>query len=350
MHRAVGDLGARALPPASAQHDASETGVDKVNAATPGHIPVLLDEVVSLFEPALAKTDSVLVDATLGLGGHAEALLTAHPTLKLIGIDQDANALQVAEARLSKFVGRVQLHHARFDCLAEILIGSGLGATDCVQGVFFDLGVSSMQLDQPDRGFSYAQDAPLDMRMNQQVGVSAAELLATADQSEIKSWLRVYGEEKFASAIASAIVKTRETEPITTTKQLAELIKDVIPAPARRAGGNPSKRTFQALRIAVNDELGTLQRALPQAIDALALGARFVVLSFQSLEDKLVKQEFAKYSQQPDLLGLPVPVDAPTPRLRLLTRGAKTASPAEVAANPRAGSVRLRAAECQAAA
>jgi 16S rRNA (cytosine1402-N4)-methyltransferase len=311
---------------------------------------VLLHEVVSLFEPALAKPNSVLVDATLGLGGHAEALLTAHPTLRLIGIDQDATALEIAAARLSKFVGRVQLHYGRFDQLNQILIATGLAGKDCVQGVFFDLGVSSMQLDQVERGFSYAHNGPLDMRMNQQVGPTAADLLATTSESEIKKWLVTFGEEKFAGPIARAIVKARVSEPITTTSQLAELVKGVIPAPARRAGGNPSKRTFQALRIAVNDELGTLQRALPQAIDALALGGRCVVLSFQSLEDKLVKAEFAKHSQQPDLLGLPTPINVPTPRLRLLTRGAKKASSAEVAANPRAGSVRLRAAECQVAA
>jgi 16S rRNA (cytosine1402-N4)-methyltransferase len=330
--------------------NASETGVESVNANTPQHVPVLLDEVVSLFEPALAKPNSVLVDATLGLGGHAEALLTTHPTLQLIGIDQDASALEIAATRLSRFVGRVQLHHGRFDQLNQILIATGLAEKDCVQGVFFDLGVSSMQLDQVERGFSYAHNGPLDMRMNQQSGPTAADLLATTSESEIKKWLATLGEEKFAGPIAKAIVKARVSEPITTTSQLAELVKGVIPAPARRAGGNPSKRTFQALRIAVNDELSTLQRALPQAIDALALGGRCVVLSFQSLEDKLVKAEFAKHSQQPDLLGLPTPINAPTPRLRLLTRGAKKASRAEVAANPRAGSVRLRAVECQVAA
>jgi 16S rRNA (cytosine1402-N4)-methyltransferase len=330
--------------------NASETGVESVNANTPQHVPVLLDEVVSLFEPALAKPNSVLVDATLGLGGHAEALLTTHPTLQLIGIDQDASALEIAATRLSKFVGRVQLHHGRFDQLNQILIATGLAGKDCVQGVFFDLGVSSMQLDQVERGFSYAHNGPLDMRMNRQFGPTAADLLATTSESEIKKWLVTFGEEKFAGPIARAIVKARVSEPITTTSQLAELVKEVIPAPARRAGGNPSKRTFQGLRIAVNDELGTLQRALPQAIDALALGGRCVVLSFQSLEDKLVKAEFAKHSQQPDLLGLPTPINVPTPRLRLLTRGAKKASSAEVAANPRAGSVRLRAAECQVAA
>jgi 16S rRNA (cytosine1402-N4)-methyltransferase len=330
--------------------NASETGVESVNANTPQHVPVLLHEVVSLFEPALAKPNSVLVDATLGLGGHAEALLTAHPTLRLIGIDQDASALEIAAARLSKFVGRVQLHYGRFDQLNQILIATGLAGKDCVQGVFFDLGVSSMQLDQVERGFSYAHNGPLDMRMNQQFGPTAADLLATTSESEIKKWLVTFGEEKFAGPIAKAIVKARVSEPITTTSELAEIVKEVIPAPARRAGGNPSKRTFQALRIAVNDELGTLQRALPQAIDALALGGRCVVLSFQSLEDKLVKAEFAKHSQQPDLLGLPTPINVPTPRLRLLTRGAKKASSAEVAANPRAGSVRLRAAECQVAA
>jgi 16S rRNA (cytosine1402-N4)-methyltransferase len=270
--------------------------------------------------------------------------------LQLIGIDQDVSALKIAATRLSKFVGRVQLRHGRFDQLNQILTVTGLAGKDCVQGVFFDLGVSSMQLDQVERGFSYAHNGPLDMRMNQQVGPTAADLLATTSESEIKKWLVTFGEEKFAGPIAKALVKARVNEPVTTTSQLAKIVKEVIPAPARRAGGNPSKRTFQALRIAVNDELGTLQRALPQAIDALAVGGRCVVLSFQSLEDKLVKAEFAKYSQQPDLLGLPTPINAPTPRLQLLTRGVKKASRAEVAANSRAGSVRLRAVECQVAA
>jgi 16S rRNA (cytosine1402-N4)-methyltransferase len=270
--------------------------------------------------------------------------------MQLIGIDQDAQALSVAEQNLKKFGGRVHFHHARFDQLGVVLERAGLGRTGCVQGIFFDLGVSSMQIDEPARGFAYSQDAPLDMRMNQTQGVTAAELLAGATEAQITEWLHVYGEEKFAARIARAIVKSRESAPVNTTTQLSDLIKEVIPAPARRVGGNPSKRTFQALRIAVNDEIETLKRALPQAIDALAVGGRCVVLSFQSLEDKVVKAEFAKYSTKTDLLGLPVPIASEKPRLRLLTRGATKAREQEIAVNPRAASVRLRAVECAVAA
>lgn len=321
-----------------------------VSQGTPLHVPVLLEEVVSLFEPALTTPEAVLIDATLGLGGHAAALLAAHPTLQLIGLDQDTQALSLAAENLKIFGGRVHLHHARFDQLGVLLEKSGLGQTNCVQGVFFDLGISSLQIDEPTRGFAYSQNAPLDMRMNQNQGVTAKELLANASQTQIVEWLHVYGEERFATRVAQAIIKQRELSPITTSFQLSELVKKAIPAPARRTGGNPAKRTFQALRIAVNDEIETLRRALPQGIDALTVGGRCVALSFQSLEDKIVKSEFAKYSTKVDLLDLPVPVISDQPRLRLVTRGSQKATPKEILINPRAASARLRAVECQVAA
>ncbi len=314
------------------------------------HVPVLLNEVVTLFEPALSEPNAVLVDATLGLGGHAAALLTAYPNLRLIGIDQDPQALALAQKKLHEFSQRVHLHNARFDQLGLVLETAGLKRTNSVQGVFFDLGVSSLQIDNVSRGFSYSQDAPLDMRMNQTQGATAGDLLAEATETQIIEWLHVYGEERFASRVAKAIVKQRKTAPIVSSAQLSELVKEAIPAPARRTGGNPSKRTFQALRIAVNDEIETLKRALPQAIDALVVGGRCAVLSFQSLEDKIVKAEFARHTTRADLIDLPVPIDSEKPRLRLVTRGAQKASDVEVETNPRAGSVRLRAVECLAAA
>lgn len=321
-----------------------------VTNAAPHHVPVLLDEVVSLFAPALTAPEATLVDATLGLGGHAAALLEKNPALRLIGIDQDEQALGVAAERLKKFGDRVQLHHTRFDELANVLISSGLNSKESVQGVFFDLGVSSLQLDQAHRGFAYSQEAPLDMRMDQSREINAATLLANASEAQLVEWLHIYGEERFASRIARLIVKLRQVSPIVSTSDLSKLIKEAIPAPARRVGGNPSKRTFQALRIVVNDEIETLRRALPQAIEALAVGGRCVTLSFQSLEDKVVKAEFAKHTTSTDLIDLPVPVTSENPRLRLLTRGAQKATEQEVARNPRASSVRLRAVERLAAA
>jgi 16S rRNA (cytosine1402-N4)-methyltransferase len=303
---------------------------------------VLLDRVVALVAPALLQPGSVLVDATLGLGGHTEAVLTRCPEAHVVGVDRDVHALEAAGERLAPFAGRTTLVHAVYDEIPEVLGELGISA---VQGVLFDLGVSSMQLDVRERGFAYAEDAPLDMRMDDTAGMTAAEVLNTYPPADLARILRSYGEEKFARQIARAIVREREKEPFDRSARLVDLLREVIPAPARRTGGHPAKRTFQALRIEVNDELGVLRRAIPAAIDAIDVGGRVVVMSYHSLEDRMVKQEFATRSRSSAPEDLPVVPDEMQPELRLLTRGAEKASEPEIAENPRAASVRLRAVE-----
>ncbi|SDZ07592.1 16S rRNA (cytosine1402-N4)-methyltransferase [Micromonospora pattaloongensis] len=308
------------------------------------HVPVLLERCLELLAPALTRGDrqTVHVDATLGLGGHAEAVLAANPGTVLIGLDRDTEALAHARARLAPYADRVHLVHAVYDELPEVLDRLGHPLID---GILFDLGVSSLQLDAPDRGFAYAQDAPLDMRMDQTRGVTAEEIVNSYSAGELARVLRVYGEEKFAGRIAGAIVRERERGRLTSSARLAELVRESIPAPARRTGGHPAKRTFQALRIEVNRELAALEAALPAALDALAPGGRMVVLSYQSLEDRLTKQALAARARSTGPLDLPVELPGTGPTLRLLSRGAELASEAEISANPRAASVRLRAAE-----
>ncbi len=308
----------------------------------PTHVPVLLDRVVALLAPALERPGSVFVDATLGLGGHSEAVLDQCKETHLVGIDRDQHALELAGARLAPFEGRTTLVHAVYDEIPEVLAELGI---DSVDGILFDLGVSSMQLDVRERGFAYAEDAPLDMRMDDSDGPTAADVLNSYPAAELARILRSYGEEKFAKPIARAIVKARETEPFSDSARLVELLRDTIPAPARRTGGHPAKRTFQALRIEVNDELGVLRRAIPAAIESIRIGGRVVVMSYHSLEDRLVKQAFAAgtiSTVPPDLPVVPAGLE---PALRSVTRGSEKASPAEIAQNPRAASVRLRAVE-----
>ncbi len=309
---------------------------------TPVHVPVLLERTLALLAPALSGPDAVVVDATLGLGGHSAALLERHPAIRLVGLDRDVDALELSRARLAPYADRTILVHAVYDELPRILAGLGLGQ---VHGVLFDLGVSSLQLDEAERGFSYSHDAPLDMRMDRTQGRTAAEVLNTYSADELARILRAYGEERFARRIAERVVRERDRAPFTTSARLADLVRQAIPAATRRTGGNPSKRTFQALRIEVNGELEVLARAIPAALEALAVGGRAVVMSYHSLEDRLVKQALvagATSSAPPDL---PVVPEHLQPWLRLLTRGAETASESEVLENPRAGSVRLRAAE-----
>lgn len=316
-------------PPQSADHQV-------------GHVPVLRDRVVALLAPALAEPGSILVDATLGLGGHAAAILEAVSEVRLIGLDRDPRALALAAERLGSVADRTTLVHAVYDELPEVLDGLGVGA---VQGVLFDLGVSSMQLDRPERGFAYAQDAPLDMRMDPTSGRTAADILNTYSAAELERILRHHGEERYARRIATRIVAERERAPWTSSARLVDLIREAIPAPARRTGGNPAKRTFQALRIEVNDELQVLRRAVPAAVERLAVGGRLVVLSYHSLEDRIVKRALAPGIHPEVPHGLPVVPDSARPWLRSLTRGAETADAAEVTANPRAASVRMRAVE-----
>jgi 16S rRNA (cytosine1402-N4)-methyltransferase len=303
---------------------------------------VLPERVLALLAPALSDHPAVAVDATLGLGGHADALLAAHPELTLVGLDRDPQALALSRERLARYGDRVHLVHAVYDEMPEALAGLGFAK---VNGVLFDLGISSLQVDEAQRGFAYAHDAPLDMRMDPGSGRTAAEVLNTYSAAELIKILREYGEERFATRIAAAIVRERAREPFTTSARLVQLIYDAVPAAARRTGGHPAKRTFQALRIEVNSELEVLRRALPAALDALALDGRIVVMSYHSLEDRIVKRALAERTSSRTPEGLPVELPGHGPRFRMLTRGAELASEQEVAANPRAASVRLRAAQ-----
>lgn len=309
---------------------------------SPAHVPVLLDRCLALLTPAIGTRRAVVVDATVGLGGHAEALLAAHPDLTLLGLDRDRHALALSADRLSAYSPRVRLVHAVYDAMPAVLADAGFGFVD---GVLFDLGVSSMQLDLPERGFAYARDAPLDMRMDPSTGQTAADVVNGYSAGALARILREYGDERFAARIARAIVRDREREPFSSTVRLAELVRDSIPAATRRTGGHPAKRTFQALRIEVNSELDVLRRAIPAALAALAVGGRIVVLSYHSLEDRIVKRALVAGATDRTPPGMPVPLPEAAPTLRLLTRGAEVASDEEIAANPRAASVRLRAAE-----
>lgn len=313
-----------------------------------GHVPVLLERCVELLTPALTRqhadgSGAVLVDATVGAGGHAQRFLSDLPGLKLIGLDRDPSALDIAGARLAPFADRITLVHTRYDGIDAALAQSGYAANESIDGVLFDLGVSSMQLDRAERGFAYAQDAPLDMRMDPSSPLTAAEIVNTYDEAELANILHRYGEERFARRIASHIVRRRARTPFTTTAELVELLYQAIPAAARRTGGHPAKRTFQALRIAVNDELDTLRRAIPAALDALAVAGRIVVLAYQSLEDRIVKREFADAVASRTPLDLPFELPGRGPRFQSLTRGAERAGADEIERNPRSTAVRLRA-------
>ncbi len=306
---------------------------------------MLADRVTALLAPALADDGAILVDATLGRAGHARALLEACPGLLLIGVDADVAAIEAARELLVPFAGRVTLVHARYDEIPAIVRAEAGPVPGRVMGLLFDLGVSSPQLDDPERGFAYAQDAPLDMRMDRTRDLTAADIVNGYPAAELARVLRDYGEERFARRIADAVVRERPRRPITSTQRLSAIVKDAIPAATRRTGGNPAKRTFQALRIEVNDELGTLRRALPAALGVLAVGGRVVVLAYHSLEDRIVKRELVRLSADQTPPGLPITASAATPQFRLLTRGAERPDDEEVTGNPRAASARLRAAE-----
>lgn len=306
------------------------------------HIPVLRDRILDLLEPALLEPGSVYVDGTLGMGGHAQAVLERCPNARVVGIDRDREALALAGERLAGWGDRVTLVHAVYDEVADVVADLGLGE---VQAALFDLGVSSLQLDEADRGFAYSHDAPLDMRMDQSRGLTAAEVLNTYEASELERILREYGEERFARKIAAAIVRERQVEPFTTSGRLVDLLRKVVPAKSQKSGGHPGKRTFQALRIEVNAELSAWAAALPAAIDVLAVGGRVAVLSYHSLEDRITKRVFAAGARSSAPEGLPVELPQHRPYLRLLTRGAEEPSAAEQAANPRSASARLRVAE-----
>lgn len=304
------------------------------------HTPVLLERCVELLGPALATDDALLVDATLGMGGHAEAFLDRFPRARLIGLDRDRDALRIAGERLSRFGDRVHLVHTVYDGIADAVASVGLGAPTAI---LFDLGVSSLQLDVADRGFAYSRDAPLDMRMDQSAGITAAEVVATYGEGDLRRIFERYGEEKLAGRYARAIIAARNEEPIERSGRLVDILVAATPHAVQRAG-HPAKRVFQALRIEVNRELAVLEHAIPAALEILPVDGRIVVLSYQSLEDRLVKREFAAVSASTAPRGLPVELPEHAPRFRLLSKGAELATEEERAVNPRATPVRLRAA------
>ena len=320
---------------------------DEARPTSERHVPVLRERCVGLLGGGVEAARSagrspVIVDATLGMGGHSEAVLQRFEDVTLVGIDRDEQALALAGARLAPFGGRARLVHAVYDEIPEVLADLGL---DGVDGVLMDLGVSSLQLDERERGFAYSYDAPLDMRMDMSRGQTAADVVNTYSVEDLTRIIRAWGEEKFAGRIARAIVEARDAEPFTTTGRLVEVIRGVVPAAAARTGGHPAKRTFQALRIEVNEELDVLERAVPAAVDALRLGGRIVVMSYHSLEDRIVKGALQERSRSSAPPGFPVELEEHKPELKVLTKGTEVPTAEEIEENPRAASARLRAAE-----
>ncbi len=311
------------------------------------HIPVALERCIELLTPAIEyslKNDAAthIIDATLGLGGHARALLAKFPALIVIGIDRDESAIAIARENVAPFTDRLLISHTTYDHIDDVLREHKISR---VAGVLFDLGVSSMQLDAGERGFAYSYDAPLDMRMDQSTGLTALQVLQTYQHGALVRILRNYGEEKFAPRIADFIIEARTAGTLKTTKDLAELVKNAIPAAARRTGGNPAKRTFQALRIEVNEELSILERAIPDALAALQVRGRLVVMAYQSLEDKIVKSALTAVTESKSPRGLPIDLPGSAAKYSLVVRGSESASNAEIVLNPRAQSMRLRAVE-----
>ena len=309
------------------------------------HVPVMRGRILELLAPALQEPGSVMVDATVGMGGHSELVLEQCPGARVVGIDRDREALSLAGERLARFGDRFTPVHAVFDRLPQVLEELGLSARASLSALLLDLGVSSLQIDEQERGFAYRHDAPLDMRMDQSAGVTAAEVLNTYAQADLERILREYGEERFAKRVAAVIVRERERQTFTTSARLVELLRSAIPASSQKSGGHPGKRTFQALRIEVNAELRVLEAALPEAVDALAVGGRIAVLSYHSLEDRLTKHVLAAGAHGSTPAGLPVELPEHEAYLRLLTRGAEEPAAEEISVNPRAASARLRAAE-----
>lgn len=306
------------------------------------HAPVLLERAIELLGEALSGERAVLVDCTLGLGGHSEAFLEKFPQLHLVGIDRDEKALELAGKRLERFAGRIDLVHAVYDEIEEVLDELGI---DGANAILLDLGVSSMQLDERERGFAYSYDAPLDMRMDTSRGITAAKIINEYSESELSRIFKEYGEERYAKNVAKEIASVRKATPFTSSSQLAGLISKVIPFIPGKSHGHPAKRIFQALRIEVNGELEVLERTIPACIRSLVVGGRIVVMSYHSLEDRITKHALAAASTSSAPLELPIELPEHAPVVRLLVRGAESASAEEIARNPRAASVRLRAAE-----
>ena len=306
------------------------------------HVPVMRDRILDLLAPALERPGAVHVDGTLGMGGHAEGVLERFPDCTVVGIDRDLEALTLSGERLARFGSRFRPVHAVYDEIDEVVADLGLGPVD---GILFDLGVSSLQLDEADRGFAYRVDAPLDMRMDQSTGRTAADVLNTYSVDELTRILKEYGEERFARKIATAVARERQSAPFTSSGRLVELLRRAIPVASQRQSGHPAKRTFQALRIEVNDELAVWRRAIDAAIDVLAVGGRIAVLSYHSLEDRVTKRAFAAGATSSTPPGLPVELPEHAAYLSLVTRGAEEPSDDEITTNPRAASARLRVAE-----
>jgi 16S rRNA (cytosine1402-N4)-methyltransferase len=306
------------------------------------HEPVLLERCIELLAPALKMERAVFVDCTLGLGGHSEAILRRFPNVRLVGIDRDTQALQLAKARLSEFSDRIELVHAVYDQIEDVLADLGISEAN---GILMDLGVSSMQLDDADRGFAYSYESPLDARMDATTGITAADVVNNYSEAELVRIFREYGEERYSKKIAAEIVAARKIKPFTTSTELASLIIAAVPFIPGKSHGHPAKRVFQALRIEVNTELEVLSRAVDAAINSLALGGRIVVLSYHSLEDRIVKAALVKGANSSAPLELPIELPEHAPVLKLIVKGAEAATDIEISSNPRAASVRMRAAE-----
>jgi 16S rRNA (cytosine1402-N4)-methyltransferase len=306
------------------------------------HAPVLLQRCLEILGEAIDGKPAVMVDGTLGLGGHSEAFLERFPQLTLVGIDRDTTALKLAGERLAKFADRIHLVHAVYDEIEDVLDELGFAGADAI---LLDLGVSSMQLDEAERGFAYSYDAPLDMRMDTSTGITAAEVVNQYSEGELARIFKEFGEERFAKPVAKAITTQRKTSPFTSSAQLTTLIASVIPFIPGKSSGHPAKRVFQALRIEVNGELEVLERTMPAAINALNLGGRLLVLAYQSLEDRIVKRALVAASTSSAPVDLPIELPEHAPILKLVVKGAEQATEREIEENPRAASVRLRAAE-----
>ena len=306
------------------------------------HEPVLMERCIEVLAPALAGDHAILVDCTLGLGGHTEAFLQRFPKLHVVGLDRDLNALALAKERLSAYADRVSYCHVVYDQIEDALDGLGIASVDAI---LMDLGVSSMQLDEADRGFAYSYDAPLDMRMDNSTGQTAADVLNEYSEAELARIFKEYGEERYAKPIARAIVDFRKVTKFGNSAELSQMIIKLVPFIPGKSSGHPAKRVFQALRIEVNAELEVLKRTMPAAVRALRVGGRIVALAYHSLEDRIVKQALASAATSSAPIELPIELPEHAPTIRLLVKGAEPATAEEIQRNPRAASVRLRAAE-----
>lgn len=331
-----------------AGRDHGEQGSEQaVPNAAERHVPVMAGRVIDLLTPGVEAArrqhrQPIIVDATLGMGGHTEMMLERFHDVTIIGIDRDTQALELAGQRLSSFGDRFVPFHGTYDDIFDALTSAG---QDAVDGILYDLGVSSYQLDERERGFAYSYDAPLDMRMDPTARFSAANVVNDYDQHRLEQLIRRFGEDKFARRIATAIVERRSQQPFSRTGDLVEVIRGAVPVAAGRTGGHPAKRTFQALRIEVNEELSILRDALPAALAALHIGGRMVVMSYHSLEDRITKKVFQQEAKSLTPPGFPVEVEEHAPVVKILTRGTEKPTEEEIADNPRATSAKVRAIE-----